>query len=272
MIARTLNLETPSFKRAESGSEALTDVYPVELNCDAVEICYDEDNEKVCAFIVEVQLSRDDRKPFAWFGYLANLFRRAECPVYVIAICPDKATADWARQSVPIGHQNILFRPYVLGPDEVPVVRQRLEGPDSYVTTFLSAIIHGEGAPGKDIVYVMEEEHEDLDPVQAAQYARNALRVLRGVAKMTLGALVRTGDKEYHHLVLGDAADEMRAEGEATALMRVVEARGMTLTEIQRDQVTKCDDLELLGQWLTRAATATKTEEIFNGEALKGSQ
>lgn len=75
-------------------------------------------------------------------------------------------------------------------------------------------------------------------------------------------------DSNYHKLVLGDSAeqykDEEKVEGEIESLLRVVAARGMTLASEHQTRVKECSDLELIGQWITRAVTAAKPEDIFN--------
>ncbi|GHD90500.1 hypothetical protein GCM10010508_35470 [Streptomyces naganishii JCM 4654] len=69
-------------------------------------------------------------------------------------------------------------------------------------------------------------------------------------------------------------AEEIRDEGRAEALVQkgaedvllVLEARGLDVSEVVRERVTSCRDLEVLRRWLTRAVSLEAAEEIF-GEA-----
>jgi hypothetical protein len=54
-----------------------------------------------------------------------------------------------------------------------------------------------------------------------------------------------------------------QAEGEADAIFRVLEARGVKVTLAERRRVTDCRDLEQLREWVTLAVTAEKASDIF---------
>jgi predicted transposase YdaD len=56
---------------------------------------------------------------------------------------------------------------------------------------------------------------------------------------------------------------EGRAAGEADAILRVLDARGLKATAAQRERISRCDDLKQLQEWITRIATATTVDGIF---------
>jgi hypothetical protein len=56
---------------------------------------------------------------------------------------------------------------------------------------------------------------------------------------------------------------EGRAAGEADAILRVLNARGLKVTAAQRERILGCTNLEQLQGWITRAATAAKVADIF---------
>lgn len=66
-------------------------------------------------------------------------------------------------------------------------------------------------------------------------------------------------------------AEELRAEGEArgevrgkaTSLFLVLEARGFHLDESLRTRVMACSDAEVLDQWVRRAVTVERPEDLF---------
>lgn len=59
-----------------------------------------------------------------------------------------------------------------------------------------------------------------------------------------------------------------RREGEAhalrNALLTIVDARDLHLTDAQRNRIASCDDPSDLHHWLTKAATADHPDEIFD--------
>ncbi|MEU5311018.1 hypothetical protein [Streptomyces sp. NPDC021562] len=62
-------------------------------------------------------------------------------------------------------------------------------------------------------------------------------------------------------------AQALRAEGLAEALLVVLGGRGVDVGDEARDRITSCDDHDTLTTWLTRAATATTTAELFEQPA-----
>ncbi|GLZ16307.1 hypothetical protein Acsp04_65420 [Actinomadura sp. NBRC 104425] len=57
---------------------------------------------------------------------------------------------------------------------------------------------------------------------------------------------------------------EGRIEGEARSLLLILEARGITVTDEQRQRVLACMDLQRLETWVRRAATISSADELFN--------
>ncbi|MEQ8274490.1 MAG: hypothetical protein RMA76_45340 [Deltaproteobacteria bacterium] len=55
-------------------------------------------------------------------------------------------------------------------------------------------------------------------------------------------------------------------KGRAAMLLRVLERRGLTLTDDQRVHIRACDDVECLERWLDRALDATSVDEVLADE------
>jgi hypothetical protein len=76
---------------------------------------------------------------------------------------------------------------------------------------------------------------------------------------------------ELHRGSLGDVVSELEAKaeakglamGEAKVIVRVLDKRGIELTEAQRERILGCVDLELLGRWLDASLDVTSADEIF---------
>lgn len=60
----------------------------------------------------------------------------------------------------------------------------------------------------------------------------------------------------------GIAEGEVR--GAAQMLERLLDARGVALTDALRRRIRECTDSELLQRWFGRAVTATTTAEVFD--------
>lgn len=56
---------------------------------------------------------------------------------------------------------------------------------------------------------------------------------------------------------------EGRAEGEARAVLRLLEQRGVPVSAEARERIVGCTELEQLDVWFTRAITADSVGEVF---------
>lgn len=54
-----------------------------------------------------------------------------------------------------------------------------------------------------------------------------------------------------------------RVAGEADALLRVLAARRIVVPDDVRGRIEGCEDLEQLGRWIDRAATAESVDDLF---------
>jgi hypothetical protein len=59
----------------------------------------------------------------------------------------------------------------------------------------------------------------------------------------------------------GEAKGQVR--GRAKAIVRFLAARGLTVTQEQRDRIFACTDLDTLSRWVDKAATVASTDELF---------
>jgi hypothetical protein len=57
--------------------------------------------------------------------------------------------------------------------------------------------------------------------------------------------------------------EEGEAEGEAEALLAVLEARGIPVSDAQAEKLRACRDLEQLKVWVRRAVSAASTEDVL---------
>ncbi|HYN20396.1 MAG TPA: hypothetical protein VE078_05515 [Thermoanaerobaculia bacterium] len=63
------------------------------------------------------------------------------------------------------------------------------------------------------------------------------------------------------------ARSEGEARGEATGksktILQVLDARGIAVSPLQREEISRCDDLDRLDHWARRAALASSTAEVL---------
>ncbi len=56
---------------------------------------------------------------------------------------------------------------------------------------------------------------------------------------------------------------EGEARGEAKAILRFLEARGISVTDAARDRIAHCTDLDLLNRWLDRTPHVESVDDLF---------
>ncbi len=68
--------------------------------------------------------------------------------------------------------------------------------------------------------------------------------------------------REYGDAKQAEGRAEGRAEGQARAVLTLLAARGIRVTDEVRAHITACKDVTTLDQWIVRAANATSAEEV----------
>jgi hypothetical protein len=70
-------------------------------------------------------------------------------------------------------------------------------------------------------------------------------------------------EKTFVERIHDEGIAEGEARGEAKVVLRLLDVRGVALTQEQRDQVTACTDAVQLDRWLDRVITASTAAELF---------
>ncbi len=98
-----------------------------------------------------------------------------------------------------------------------------------------------------------------LDAAVAANAVAEALIAQGNPVIQTLKATVRSEGKAEGFT---EGRAEGRAEASAEAVLRVLAARGIAVSEVQRREILGCQDLDRLARWLDRVALASSADEV----------
>lgn len=261
---------TDAYARVRTDSEALTERFPVELNCDGVQICEDEEGNPVHAFIIEVQRSPDQRKRFTWPAYVVNLFARLERPVTLIVICTNRATAKWASNLVSeVGQPGCVFTPLVLGPDQLPLLTVDDDRPHFLERSLLAMIVNSEEDQMAQAVLTYMREASKLSDDEVQRYTIYALSYLDEGPRSIVEILME--DRKifpYGSPLLERTQRESEARGEARGkaqdVLKLLASRGVGLTDELRERVESCTDIDQLDAWFDRALAASTAGDVFD--------
>lgn len=262
-LLRLVHPEIPDFARARVESGGLNEHKPTEYRADSV-VSLLAGDETALALIVEVQRGPVKDKRWSWPAYLGALWGRRRCPVALLVICPDRGVARQARVPIRMGHPGLVVTPLVLGPDEIPVIIDPDEAAENVELAVLSALVHGTEPPAEKIFAAMFDAFHRTDTDEAQGYIDELLAMLPRAAGQLLEAMMQTKQREYKSDYFRKAEAEGRAKGEATAILTVLDSRGIKVPDEIHARVIGCTDLEQLDTWLRRAVTAASAGDLFD--------
>ena len=273
LLRDALGVELPGYDELRLESAELGDVVPPQYRADVVIVLALAGGRAVLAIAIEVQLGIDPRKRFTWPVYATSLRARHGCASAVLVVTPDEAVARWCDAPIAIGPAGSVVRPIVLGPSRVPVVTDERAARAEPELAVLSAIAHATDATEVAVAVAMATlgAAHDLDEERARLYADLVLSRLGAAARAALEELMSAGKYEYQsdfakkYVALGRAEGvaEGDAHGRAAAILLLLEARRVAVSEPMRARLRACRDVALLDAWLLRAANASREEDVF---------
>jgi hypothetical protein len=262
----------PEPVRVESAE--FSDHAPTQYRADRV-LVFGEGAAKV-AIVAEVQNWFDQNKEWVWPAYVANLRAREACPVLLLVLCVKESVAARYNRPIELGPGSIVT-PVVAGPGRIPVITHPSQARHLPELAVLSAIVHHRHPERDKVLTAAAEAFGLVEPDRGALYYDTVLAELPKPARIYLQEVVMTTQiypyqSEFARQYFTRGQAEGRAEGlaegeargEANALLTVLDARGIGLTDNARARITNCTDLGLLESWLRRATTIDKAEELFD--------
>jgi hypothetical protein len=263
-----LHVPLPLYSNVRLESADLTDVSSAEYRADLVVLLVDA--TPVLGIVVEVQLQRDDRKRFTWPVYVAGLRARLECPACVLVVTPSDAVADWCRTPIDLG-PGAALSPLVIGPASVPVVDDAAVAQRDPELAVLSVLAHGHEPHAEAIGLVAILAARHLSDERQVLYSDLVYAALSQAARTALEGLMASGTYEFQsefakkHQAKGRAEGvaEGEAKGRAEALLDVLEARGLPVSDEARARILACTDAAQLAAWVRSAVTAASVDELF---------
>jgi predicted transposase/invertase (TIGR01784 family) len=115
-------------------------------------------------------------------------------------------------------------------------------------------------APFRDALEVTRTSTFTPEEWEAYERAKMAEQDARGALAVAHQEGKEEGHKEGHKsgLARGEAV------GKAAAILAVLGARGVPVSDEARARIEECGDVVTLDRWIARAATAPSTEEVFS--------
>ncbi|MET8452460.1 hypothetical protein [Streptomyces sp. NPDC005209] len=202
----------------------------------------------------------------------------------LLVVVQDRATAKWATGPFDCGARGWTAQrtyPLVAGPDNLPKITDARTAAKNLALAAFSALAHARSADCDAILKAITaalQEIQKTDP-ETADYFFDFLEISLGnsPAGQKLKEIMsfvsyfpgRGTVRETAYLegkaegkAVGEAVGE--AKGEAKGVLRVLEVRGLPISDEVRERITTCTDLDRLNDWLDRAGTVACAEELFS--------
>lgn len=264
-----LHIAIPAYTEATVQSGDLGLLKPVEMRADLVVLF--KDGKPVMVVVIEVQLHKAAAKRRVWASYLASAGAQYACDAYVLVVTPHEDVARWAREPIRLGGSSVV-QVLVLGPETIPVITDAAEAERHLELSVISALAHGPHRP--EVAFATIAALKGVNDAVSTLYFDLLHIVLPQAVRAALEELMIPGyqyQSDFAKKYYGQGKAEGKAEGEAMgeakgkadAILAVLVARSIGVSDEQRAILLATHDLAQLDQWLTRAATCSRASEVF---------
>jgi hypothetical protein len=269
LIQGTAEVTLPAQVAVSLAATDMSAVVPVQYLADMVVLVSDQaTGDPFLAVIIEPQLRDSETKRFSWPVYVVTARQINKCPAAVlIVLCPDPAEAAKCRQLIRTGHPGFDLAPIVID-SSGPPGRDGTAGP--YLTVFAASMggidLESEAGARRVLDAIASTEVSDAD---RSRLMTIMLRLASDAARQILEAMMTTSEYEktlaerIHDQGMAEGEARGEARGEAKAVLRLLAARGLVVSDAQRERVASCTDSAQLDLWFDRAITASTAAEVF---------
>ena len=263
-ILAWLDLPAPPYRDVQVERTSLGELLPLDLRADGVLRLVGPQGRAALCLVVEVQLKVDPDKGYSWPAYLTAARARYRCRAEVVVVAPDPAVAAWARRPVSLSYEN-SFRPLVLGPEQIPLVTDAGAAAAAPEEALLSVLAHARGPSGaaRETLLAAAQALPTLDDELGMVYWDLIQGALPGALRAWLEEQMQLEGYQWQSEWFLRHRAEGFAEGRADAVLRLLAARGVAVSEAERQRILSCRDLGQLDRWFDRALEAEDISELF---------
>ncbi len=265
ILVEVLGLSLPDYTEARIASADLTEIQPAEYRADIVVLLFD-DGAPVRVVIVEVQLATDPKKRLSWPAYVTVARAVHGCPVALLIVAPDPAVAGWCAEPIETGVPGFVLRPPVLRRTAVPIVTEPGEAARRPELGVLSAMAHGETGQGATIAAALVPVLQRIDDDRGRLYYDLVYNSLNDAARRELETTMKGYEyqSDFARKYVAQGRTEGRTEEAARALLTVLRARGLGMSDAIRERILSEKDPERLRRWLEKAAVAGSVAAVLD--------
>lgn len=219
----------------------------------------------------------------SWAWYLSFLENKYRMPASLLIVTAKKSTARECRGALSLGPSRrpaMRLDPYVIGPDNMPLITDAAQASEDVVFSVFALLAQRLNPEVKEAMPPLMSALDALDNDTARYYAEFVegglgegcqREIWKQIMKTMTYGYVSELKQEFREEGLAEGREEGReegleegrVEGESRMLLTVLHARGLNLTDAERERIRTCTDHDRLAAWAVRAATATSMAEVF---------
>jgi hypothetical protein len=197
------------------------------------------------------------------------MWLRHDCPVDLLVICPDEATAEWYAAPIPTSLDGYTHRPRVLLPGRIPAMRHADMVVADPAMAVLSLTYHGQRAGVADafaagIASLGAEAGQDYYELGVRMSPEAVRKILEELVSTTYKKPFSEFGKRHYGEGRADGLKEGLVSGERDKILLALELRGLELDGRQRERIASCTDLGQLKEWSRAARTAMTVSELLD--------
>ncbi|KAB2896557.1 MAG: hypothetical protein F9K40_14265 [Kofleriaceae bacterium] len=254
LLREALGVELPAFAAAEIASEDFSQSLPTSFHADLVIQLRGPapENEVVAGIVVEVQLTRDERKRQTWPLYTAALHARLRgVPTCLVVIAIEASIAAWAATPITSLHPGVSFVPLVVGPAQVPRVARERAQKEPWLAV-LSALAHGNEPGGVELAMVAVEAAKQLGMEMATFCYDLVCASLDDAARRSLEDMM----EQQKHKYRSEFGRQMYGDGVRHVLLLLVDRRLQGADAAVRARIETCADVDRLERLVVDVGSA----------------
>ncbi|MCH7229626.1 hypothetical protein L0U85_01930 [Glycomyces sp. L485] len=269
-LKECLDEDFPRFR-----SVALIDSDPTEIKAITREVdtaLMVETDEGAEILIIEPQSKPPTQaKIRAWHWYLSYFEAHFDVAATLIIITAEKATATSCRRPMTLGPErraSATVHPFVIGPDNTPFITEKAQAAEDVMLAVFAALAHRRDPGIHAALDTLAEVLVDIDLESAKFFAEyveiglgegSARKHWRSIIMATTYPLRSELRREFEER----GEERGMYKGQATMLFELLAARGIELSQSQRELVSVCEDEATFLLWLRRALSADSADEVF---------
>ena len=264
LLTNLFDVKVPDYHHARAQATDVRVVVPRTYHADGMLVFCDAADQPMLAVVLEVQRRWDSGKRWTWRLYVAQLEAELTVSVALVVYCPDPLIARRYRNVFESDGISLLLRPLIFTPSDVPLVVDVDLARANPALAALSALCHAEH-PEVDAAFpALAAALQALGPTRAILYYDIVLAGLPEAPRTRWEAFMTTTvGSEYHSELFREIDARGEARGEARAVLTVLDARSVAVSDDIRERILACTDLDQLDTWLRRAGTATTADDVL---------